>query len=159
VPERQGRLIIICGLPGAGKTTLSIKLAEQLGARRYDPDEWMDCLELDLYDERRRAVIETLQWREARDLIAHGGTAIIVWGTWGRGERALLRQEAKDRGAMAHLIYLDLPLDELFARIAARDQENPPITRAMLEQWAQMIEVPGAAELAAFDPLPPDLIP
>lgn len=154
-----GRLIVICGLPGAGKTTLSVQLAEKLGARRYDPDEWMDILALDLYDERRRAIIETLQWREARDLIAHGGTAIIVWGTWGRGERELLRQEAQARGAVAHLIYLDVPLDILFARIAARNQEDPPITPAMLKQWAGMIEVPTTEELASFDPLPPDLIP
>lgn len=154
-----GRLIIICGLPGAGKTTLSIQLADKLVARRYDPDEWLDMLALDLYDERRRAVIETLQWREARDLIAHGGTAIIVWGTWGRGERELLRREAHERGALAHLIYLDLPLDVLFDRIAARNQEDPPITRAMLDQWAGMIEVPDAAELAAFDPLPPEFMP
>ena len=153
-----GRLIIICGLPGAGKTTLSIRLAEKLGGRRYDPDEWLDMLALDLYDERRRAIIETLQWREARELLAHGGTAIIVWGTWGRGERALLRDEARTRGALAHLIYLDMPLDDLFARITARGQENPPITRAMLEQWSGMIEVPDAAELATFDPLPQDLM-
>src|SRR5690606_14197273 len=124
-----------------------------------DPDEWMECLALDLYDERRRAVIETLQWREARDLIAHGGTAIIAWGTWGKGERTTLREEARDRGALVHLIHLDLPLDTLFARIAARGQESPPITRAMVEQWAGMIEAPDSEELALFDPLPQDVLP
>lgn len=156
--DAPGRLIVICGLPGAGKTTLSIKLAEKLGARRYDPDEWMDCLALDRYDEPRRAAIESLQWREARELIARGGAAIIVWGTWGRDERATLRDEARALGARAHLIYLDLPLDELFSRIVARDQEDPPITRAMLEQWSSMLDVPDAEELALFDPLPPDLL-
>ena len=43
-----GRLIIICGLPGAGKTTLARQLEAQLGTVRYAPDEWLQVLTLDL---------------------------------------------------------------------------------------------------------------
>ena len=55
------RLIIVCGLPGAGKTTHAKALASGLGAVRFSPDEWMDALAIDLYDEERRARIEALQ--------------------------------------------------------------------------------------------------
>jgi len=46
------KLIIVCGLPGAGKTTHA-KLLEELGAIRFCPDEWMEVLSLDLHDEER----------------------------------------------------------------------------------------------------------
>jgi len=45
------RLIIVCGLPGAGKTTLAKSLEESLRAIRFSADEWMEALSLDLYDE------------------------------------------------------------------------------------------------------------
>jgi predicted kinase len=85
------RLIVVCGLPGSGKTTLAKALESRLRAVRLCPDEWMDALSLDLYDEERRAKIEALQWKFARELLALGLTVIVEWGTWGRSERDALR--------------------------------------------------------------------
>ncbi|MCC7188403.1 MAG: AAA family ATPase, partial [Anaerolineales bacterium] len=45
------RLIIVCGLPGSGKTTLAKCFEEDLHAVRLSPDEWMDALSINLYDE------------------------------------------------------------------------------------------------------------
>ena len=39
-----GRLIIVCGLPGSGKTTLAKWLEGKLRAVRLAPDEWMDAM-------------------------------------------------------------------------------------------------------------------
>ena len=85
------RLIIVCGLPGSGKTTRAKALESRLRAVRFAPDEWMDALSLSLYDEERRGKIEALQWKLARELLALGLTVIIEWGTWGRSERDNLR--------------------------------------------------------------------
>jgi predicted kinase len=55
--ERFGtspRLILLCGLPGSGKTTLAKELESRLHAVRFCPDEWLAALSLDLYDEARR---------------------------------------------------------------------------------------------------------
>ena len=44
-------MTIVCGLPGAGKAALARKLERQLVAIRLRPDEWMEELGIDLWDE------------------------------------------------------------------------------------------------------------
>ena len=73
------KLIVVCGLPGSGKTTHAKRLEEELGAVRFNPDEWMQALSLSLHDEDKRAQIEALQWAQAQRLLALGQTVIIEW--------------------------------------------------------------------------------
>src|SRR5437667_383552 len=58
-------LILICGLPGAGKTTFAKRLEVERTALRLTPDDWMARLNIDLFDEPGRAAIEDLQWEIA----------------------------------------------------------------------------------------------
>ena len=145
------RLIIICGLPGSGKTTRAAQLEQKLRAVRFCPDEWMAALSLDLYDEEKRGKIEALQWKMARQLLALGQTVIIEWGTWRRSERDTLRLGARALGAAVELHYLSEPLDVLFDRIQKRDMENPPIERDALVRWAGIFQEPTLEEMALFD--------
>jgi predicted kinase len=145
------RLIIVCGLPGAGKTTHAKRLEETLGAVRFCPDEWMAALALDLYDEARRTQIEILQWKLSKDLLARGFTVIIEWGTWGRLERDVLRLGARALGAAVELHYLSAPIEVLFARIQRRGMEDPPLTRQDLQRCSAMFQAPTAAEGTLFE--------
>ena len=149
--DARGRLIIICGLPGTGKTTLARSLADQHRGTIYGPDDWMDSLGIDLWDNTKRDAIEKLQWQQAQHLLRLGGTAIIEWGTWGRSERDALREGARALGAIAELIFLDLSPETLYQRISARGRENPPITLEQLRQYAAAIERPTAAEFDLYD--------
>jgi predicted kinase len=155
-PGPGARLIIVCGLPGSGKTThaklLQAKLLEAgVRAIRFAPDEWMDALAVDLYDEKARERIEALQWKLCQDLLRSGLTAIIEWGTWGKSERDILRLGARALGAAVELHYLSAPVDVLFERIQRRGMEHPPIRLDHLVQWAEMFQVPSPAEVALFD--------
>src|ERR1043166_9066659 len=149
--ERSGtgpRLIIICGLPRSGKTTLARALESRLRAVRFSPDEWMDALSLDFYDEERRGKIETLQWKFTQQLLALGLTVIIEWGTWGRSERDTLRLRARELGAAVELHYLSAPPAVFFERIQRRGLESPPIEREALLGWYKQFEAPTAEQTA-----------
>jgi predicted kinase len=116
------RLIIVCGLPGSGKTTIAQSLEHELGAFRMSPDDWMDALSINLYDEESRQQIEALQWTLAQRLLALGMVVIIEWGTWARAERDALRLRARELGATVELRYVSAPAETLYQRIRERDR-------------------------------------
>jgi predicted kinase len=141
----------VCGLPGSGKTTYARRLEAELRAIRLCPDEWIDALALNLWDEPARAKIEALQWRLGQELLALGLIVIIEWGTWGRSERDTLRLRARELGAGVELHYLTAPLDILFERVQRRRMEDPPIQRDQLSQWIRQFQAPTPEEAALFD--------
>lgn len=150
-PEAGPRLIIVCGLPGSGKTTLARELEGRLSAVRFCPDEWLEALGLDIYDEQRRGRIEALQWRLARQLLGRGLVVIIEWGTWGRSERDELRLGARALGAGVELHFLSQSADILYERIQRRGAEQPPIEREAFLRWCEAFETPTPEELALYD--------
>lgn len=148
----SGRLIIVCGLPGSGKTTHAKALATNIaGAVRFCPDEWMGASGINLWDEGARGQIEACQWQLARSLLAQGSTVIIEWGTWGRSERDTLRLGARALGARVELHYLNVPIEVLFERIRARQLESPLISLDELHKWSEAFQRPDPEEMAQFD--------
>ena len=77
-----GRLVVITGLPGSGKTTLGAELAASMPAYRMCPDDWMVASGIDLWDENARARIGAFQLTLSLGPLRNGHNVIIEWGTW-----------------------------------------------------------------------------
>lgn len=155
----QARLILICGLPGSGKTTLAKQLARRAHAVRLSPDEWKHALGIDYYDEEGRIRLEARLLAHAKELLALGQSVILENGFWTRQEREELRLAGQELGVAVELHYLAVPVDELWRRLDLRNEEakpgTAPISRADLNRWAGQFEEPIATELALYDPSEP----
>ncbi|MBV9303201.1 MAG: AAA family ATPase, partial [Acidobacteriaceae bacterium] len=149
--QTGARLIIVCGLPGSGKTAHAKQIEQNLRAVRFCADEWMDAIGINLWDGKARQRIEELQWKIAQQILTVGGIVVIEWGTWGRSERDALRTGARALGAAVELHFLDAPVDVLFDRIRRRNMETPPITFEDIQTWSRMFERPSSEEMALFD--------
>jgi predicted kinase len=154
----EARLILTCGLPGSGKTTLARQLAADRGAVCLTKDEWLWALGSTPWDESAREKVEHQLWRLAQELLRLGLSVVLDFGLWARIERDELRRVARGLDVGVELHYLDGPADELWRRIEARNSEPPwdrsPIRREDFDAWLRVFEAPDAAELALFDPPP-----
>jgi predicted kinase len=155
----EARLILTCGLPGAGKTTLARQLAADRRAVCLTKDQWLTALGSSPWDTPTRERVEHELWHLAQEILRLGLSVVLDFGLWARIERDEMRSVAREIGVGVELHYLEVPTDELWRRIEARNSEPPwdsyPIRRADLDGWQLLFQVPGATELALFDP-PPD---
>lgn len=153
--KRNPRLIILCGLPGSGKTTFAKRLASELSFIRFCPDEWMADLGIDHRDSVTRDRLEGRLSQLALTLLKLGQSVILEYGFWSRSERDQKRSEACSLGVPIDLYYFNPPREELWQRLMMRNQRNEPgtvpISRADLEWMSAIFQAPDSVEFALFD--------
>ena len=144
-------LLLLCGPPGSGKTTLAVRLERERPALRLTPDEWIEALAIDPQDEEKRAVVEALQWKVAARALELGVDVVLDWAFWSRSERDDFRSRAAALGARAEVRFLDVPRDELSTRLAERNVALPQgvfrVSDAQLDLWRTLFEPPTPSEL------------
>ncbi|HKO92481.1 MAG TPA: ATP-binding protein [Polyangiaceae bacterium] len=145
-------LYLICGLPGAGKTTRARQLVQALGAVHLAPDEWIVGLGVSLVDFDFRVRLQNCMLPHAGRLLACGVSVAIEFGSWHREERERIRQVAIQQGARAELHFLDAPLDELVRRVRARGGPDAELlaSRVLLQESGRF-ERPAPEEAGLFD--------
>jgi predicted kinase len=151
--RRQPRLVLLCGLPASGKTTLARELADAYGAVRLNPDEWELTLGVDPFDEAFQTRLEAAFWELTKRLLVLGTSVVLEWGFWARSERDEKRQAARTLGAAVELRYLDAPYEELVRRVEDRHVSGGlAITGQHMDHYRAIFEPPTDDELALYDP-------
>ena len=149
------RLILVCGLTGAGKTTLSKKLAKQLPATRLCPDDWLRDFGVDLWDAGFRDRLERLLWKHAQELLQLDQTVILEYGFWAKWERDEKHQWAREHNIPVELLFLDVPFGELLRRVQSRHEGDKAdeirISREQLQEFIARFQPPDADEMKLYD--------
>ncbi|MET8153528.1 AAA family ATPase [Actinoplanes sp. NPDC049668] len=152
------QLILIVGLPGAGKTTRAGELAAAHRALRLTPDEWMIALFDGSQPDGKRDLLEGRLIALSLQALRLGTSVVLDFGLWSRDERSALRCLATSAGASCQVVYLPVDRDVQRARIAHRQANAPhttfPMTDADIDEWRTQFEAPDAAELSGSGPVP-----
>lgn len=150
------KLILMCGLPCSGKTTLAKQLAEELPALRVSPDEWITTLygsspEKKTLDDMRYPV-EALGWQVAEQALRLGLNVILDYGFWSKEERDDYRARGTEIGADVEIRYISVDLPSLQLRLEERNANLPEgtfdIAQEDLRKWFTMFEEPTEKELS-----------
>lgn len=151
-------LLLMVGLPGAGKTTRATQLAVAHRALRLTPDEWMIALFDGVQPDGKRDRLEGRLIALALQALCLGTNVVLDFGLWGRDERSALRWLAASVGASGRVVYLPVDRDVQRARIAHRQATAPhttfPMPESDIDQWRQQFQAPDAAELRGGPPIP-----
>jgi predicted kinase len=153
-------MLLMVGLPGAGKTTRAKELAAANRALRLTPDHWMIPLFGDPMASGKRFALEGRLISVALQALRLGTSVVLDYGLWGRDERSALRWLAHSAGASCQVVYLPVDKDVQLARIAHRQETTPhqtfPMSEADVDAWREQFQVPDAAELDGGEiPSPP----
>jgi len=148
-------LHLMVGLPCSGKTTYAKKLEMQEKAVRFTPDVWqIKLFGQDARDEKhdeRHSAIEAIMWETAKRTLELGTSVILDFGFWAKEERDFFKLEAERLNADFKIHFMDVPSDELLARLEKRNANAGDdvfvIEPAELEKWIGWFEAPDADEL------------
>ena len=124
----MGKVILICGKIGSGKTTYAKKLAEELQAVNISQDELMlGLFGAELYNnepdeyEKYSSKVEYYVKRKAGEAARAGAIVICENGFWLRSERDALRSFYRAMGVSCELHYMDTPEDVRLQNIRFRN--------------------------------------
>ncbi len=122
------RVHLLCGLPGAGKTTHARRLAAELPAVRFSLDEWMLRLYALGYDEsgyaEKAEACQGLIWSMAQQVLALGHDVVLDWNLWSRERRAEWFGKAASAGNEVLMHYVNVPVETAVDQVERRAKQG-----------------------------------
>lgn len=155
-------LILVVGCTGAGKTTYARQLADELGAIRFSIDEWMMALfwadspqpiEFEWAMERVNRC-EAQIFAMAQQAVGRGLPAVLDLGFTTKAHRDKFRALGEEACLTAAVHFIDVPADERWRRVEARNAERGEtyammVDRGMFDFMEGLWEPPDQAEWSA----------
>jgi predicted kinase len=148
-----GVMVLMCGLPGSGKTGYARGLEGQ-GYTRLSIDEvvWQrighDAAALDPAEyDRLRAAAEAQLWQQLIALLRDHRPVVVDYSFASRANRDRYRALAAEHGCRCELVYLKADLSTLRRRLAVRNELVGPnsvtVSVELLDRYAAGFEEPS----------------
>ncbi len=142
------------GLPGAGKTTFSKKVAHNKKLPRFSLDEEYYQIVPNVQQEARDFTIEREVELGIRKKIAaivgQQGSVVLDYCPWRFVERQEYYQFVNRFGGVVLVYYLDVPREELIVRLEQRNRDKNPtlqfMTPELLDQFYGRFDPPQESE-------------
>lgn len=149
---------LICGAPGAGKTTYAAALAARVRGLKFSLDDWMASLFLAdrptpptlNWAKQRIDRCEAMIWSIAVDIVGRNVDVVLDFGFARQDHRDAARMKALQVRARPRLHYLDVDPETRLARVRERNLRGEgvyAVSDAMFEQLEKAFEVPTDDEL------------
>jgi bifunctional polynucleotide phosphatase/kinase len=127
-PARRPNLVVLVGIPGAGKTTVTRALFSS-----------HESVAMDKLPDRSRNAVDKMMMR----LCAGGKDIVVDAANIDRITRMRFVRFAKDYGYDAHALFIDTSLDAALARNEGRSRKVP---EGAIRSYCSKLEVPTEAE-------------
>ena len=118
----MGKLFLLCGKPGSGKTTLAKSLKEKFGLIHFSADDFMlklfgEIEDRNLFDKKLKATKELIY--QICDDILVNNNVVLDFGFWAKTEREELKNRFKNHKVV--IVYLKLDEEKIFSQIENRN--------------------------------------
>ena len=118
----MGKLFLLCGKPGSGKTTLAKSLKEKFGLIHFSADDFMlklfgEIEDRNLFEEKLR-MTKNLIYQICDDVLVNNNV-VLDFGFWAKNEREEVKKRFKNHEVI--VVYLKLDEDKIFSQIEKRN--------------------------------------
>jgi predicted kinase len=148
-------MILLCGLPGAGKSTLARRLEADGKGVRLSTDEWQGALGVSHSDVAFHDRLQFLLYRHALTLLRHHVDVILEDGLWRAVEREEKFADVRAVGGHIEFHVFEVNYGTLWQRLQQQNQHGSTAAYPMTDdelRWAwSVFEPPSRDELASVD--------
>ncbi|MEB3217697.1 MAG: ATP-binding protein [Nostocales cyanobacterium 94392] len=126
----KGTLIFFCGKMGAGKSTLSRQISQELNAILLSEDDWLSTLypeEIKNFDDYLKYAnrLKPLLKTHVTSILNSGISVVMDFPANTRNQRAWFKDIFLGEGIPHRLIYIDVDDKTCIEQIAQRQETNP----------------------------------
>lgn len=152
---KKGKLIFFCGKMGAGKTTKSRAIADEINAVLLSEDEWLESL----YPKSIKSIKDYIKYsgllkpqikKLVQSILMSGSDVIMDFPGNTVSQRDWFKGIYSEIGAPHELVYIDLPDEVCLHQIEQRRTQQPERsttdTKEMFDQMKKYFEAPKVAE-------------